>query len=86
MSGPHFGGQGQYPQQAYGQQDSYGAPQQQGFPPQNPGYPASGAHEFGPPRRQDSYGPPQAGGFQHGHEGGQFGQYNASNPQGQAGY
>jgi hypothetical protein len=39
------------------------------------------AEKFGPPRRQDSFGPPVAGGFHMGYEGGQFGAYDASNPQ-----
>lgn len=81
-------GYGQYPQQpqygggydsnyndpnAYPQQPQYG--QQQG------GY---GSQPM--PQRQDSYGPPQQGGFQHGQQGGQYGAYDASNPQGHAGY
>jgi len=100
MSGPYdsnsgYNQQSQYPQQGYGggggyppQQDynqgSYGQQQQypqQGYsqyPPQDQG--------FGPPHRQDSFGPPQQGGFQHGQAGGQYGAYDASNPQGHPGY
>lgn len=68
---------GGYQQQPYGQQP-YGQQQQGGY-----GAPELG---FGPPARADSFGPPAAGGFQHGQEGGQFGAYDASNPQGHAGY
>lgn len=73
-----------------------GPPHQQppyGYPPQQsqPGYPShrpSGQDggNFGPPRRQDSFGPPAAGGFHLGYEGGNFGAYDASNPQGTATY
>ncbi|KIW87969.1 uncharacterized protein Z519_11554 [Cladophialophora bantiana CBS 173.52] len=95
MSGPYDsygGGQGygsQYPQQGYG--GSQGYPPQQGYGQQYP--PQQGYQQyppqdqgFGPPRRQDSFGPPQAGGFQHGQAGYQYGAYDASNPQGHAGY
>lgn len=62
---------------AYPQQPQYGAQYGgQGYDSQN----------FGPPRRADSFGPPQHGGFQHGQQGGQYGDYYASNPQGQPGY
>ena len=71
-----YGGYQQQPPQQYGQQP-YGQPQG-GYGGPEPG--------FGPPARADSFGPPQAGGFQHGQEGGQFGAYDASNPQGHAGY
>ncbi|KAK5938377.1 hypothetical protein PMZ80_009347 [Knufia obscura] len=92
MSGPYNNqGYGQYPQQpsyggqGYGQQQGYNDPNQ--YPQQQynqqGGYPAQ---DFGPPRRQDSYGPPHQGGFQHGQAGGVYGQYDASNPQGHAGY
>lgn len=86
------GGQGYPP---HGQ--SYG--QSQGYPHQNQGYQQQGDYQqqqqpqydnapadYGPPRRADSYGPPQAGGFQHGQQDGQYGAYDASNPQGQTGY
>ncbi|KIX08345.1 uncharacterized protein Z518_03001 [Rhinocladiella mackenziei CBS 650.93] len=96
MSGPYdsysgYGQQSQYPQQGYGggyppqqsydqgyQQQQYGQQGYQSYPPQDQG--------FGPPRRQDSFGPPQHGGFQHGQAGGQYGAYDASNPQGHPGY
>ncbi|KAL1980441.1 hypothetical protein VTN96DRAFT_4167 [Rasamsonia emersonii] len=90
---------GQYHDPAQAQQPPYGYASQ---PPQDPNtgyqhpqgsyqppvpYQGGGATEgFGPPRRQDSFGPPTVGGFQHGYEGGQFGAYNASNPQGHPGY
>lgn len=89
MSGPydynnqHNQGYGQnynsqYPQGGYSQpQGNYNEYPQQG------GY---GAQEFGAPQRQNSYGPPQHGGFQHGQQGQQYGAYDASNPQGHAGY
>ncbi|OCT45245.1 hypothetical protein CLCR_06279 [Cladophialophora carrionii] len=96
MSGPYdsYGGQGygsQYPQQGYGQQQGY--PPQQGYD-QGQQYPSQQGYQqyppqdqgFGPPRRQDSFGPPQQGGFQHGQQTYQFGAYDASNPQGNAGY
>ena len=78
MSDPYYNQQQGYnPQQQYGNyQAPYGGSQGQ----------YGGQNEYGPPRRQDSYGPPAAGGFQHGHAGGQFGAYDASNPQGHAGY
>jgi len=80
------GGYGQgYPQQGYGQQGGYGEqyPQQPQYGQQQGGYPPQ---NFGPPQRADSFGPPQHGGFQHGQAGGQYGAYDASNPQGHAGY
>lgn len=87
MSGPYD--YNQYPQQGYAQQgyppqQPYGHGQQPygGYPPQQ-GYPEGG---FAPPGRQDSFGPPQHGGFQHGQQGGQFGMYDASNPQGHGAY
>jgi len=61
------------------------APQQDSKQPPLP-YPSDDSESFGPPRRQDSFGPPVTGGFQHGYEGGQFGAYEASNPQGHMGY
>ncbi|KAL8871665.1 MAG: hypothetical protein Q9174_002555 [Haloplaca sp. 1 TL-2023] len=64
--------------QGYGQQ-------QHGYPPPAPQYGDAPAG-FGPPQRVNSYGPPQHGGFQHGQAGGQYGSYDASNPQGQSGY
>jgi len=74
QSQQQYGGyqqQPQYGQQPYGQQQGgYGGPE--------PG--------FGPPARTDSFGPPAAGGFQHGQQGGQYGAYDASNPQGHGGY
>ncbi|EXJ84400.1 hypothetical protein A1O3_05067 [Capronia epimyces CBS 606.96] len=96
MSGPYdsYSGYGQqqsqYPQQGYGG----GYPPQQGYDQgyQQPQYPQQGypnypsQDNFGPPRRQDSFGPPQQGGFQHGQAGGQYGAYDASNPQGHPGY
>lgn len=94
MSGPYDGynqyPQGGYPpQQQYGQGQQYGGGyqqqpygQQQGYPPQGYGAPEG----YGAPARQNSYGPPQQGGFQHGQVGGQFGTYDASNPQGHPGY
>ncbi|CAF9931072.1 MAG: hypothetical protein GOMPHAMPRED_005810 [Gomphillus americanus] len=77
---------GGYGAPSYQQQGGYN----QGYPQQQQGY-GSGygspaPSEFGPPQRRDSYGPPASGGFQHGYEGGQFGSYEASNPQGHAGY
>ncbi|KAL2429754.1 hypothetical protein ABEF95_010890 [Exophiala dermatitidis] len=96
MSGPYdsygYGGQqSQYPQQGYGGGGGY--PPQQGYDQgyqQHQGPPGYGGppppDNFGPPRRQDSFGPPQHGGFQHGQAGAQFGAYDASNPQGHAGY
>jgi hypothetical protein len=83
---PHYSSPA--PSGGYGQppyQQGYDQGYNQGYPPQQHQYgqPDQG---FGPPRRQDSYGPPAAGGFQHGQEGGQFGAYDASNPQGHAGY
>lgn len=84
-SAPTYPPQGQqYDQsQGYGQQ-GYA---QQGYPSPAPtpqyGDAPSG---YGPPQRVDSYGPPQQGGFQHGQQGGQYGAYDASNPQGHAGY
>ncbi|KAK5079230.1 hypothetical protein LTR64_002348 [Lithohypha guttulata] len=87
MSGPYNqGGYGGYPQQpAYGQgyTDPNAYPQNPQYAQQQGGY---GAQEFAPIQRQDSYGPPQHGGFQHGQAGGVYGQYDASNPQGHAGY
>ncbi|RMZ91884.1 hypothetical protein DV736_g866, partial [Chaetothyriales sp. CBS 134916] len=92
MSGPYdsYGGnynQGsQYPQQGYNQG---------GYPPQQPPQQGYGGQQdynqypsqnYGPPRRADSFGPPQQGGFQHGQAGGQYGAYDASNPQGHSGY
>ena len=77
------------PPETYGGQHQSGYPQQGGYQAQE-GYPGQGdygaAEGFGPPKRTDSFGPPQAGGFQHGYEGGQFGAYDASNPQGHAAY
>jgi hypothetical protein len=61
------------------------APQQGSKQPPLP-YQSDDSESFGPPRRQDSFGPPVTGGFQHGYEGGQFGAYEASNPQGHMGY
>ena len=70
----------------------------QGYPPQGPpqgyghqGYPpqpqyGEAPQGYGPPQRTNSFGPPQHGGFQHGQQGGQYGQYDASNPQGQGAY
>jgi len=72
--------QGYPPQQGYGSQQGY----QQQYPQQS--YSSYPEQSFGPPRRADSFGPPQAGGFQHGQAGGQYGAYDASNPQGHAGY
>lgn len=74
-----YGGQQQPPYQNDGGQAPGPYPPQQG---------GGGGYDqnFGPPGRADSFGPPQHGGFQHGQAGGQFGQYNASNPQGQPGY
>jgi len=93
MSGPYDNNyyQGsQYPQQGYGgysqQQQGYDQGYNQNY---NQGYPPQqsyGQQDFGPPRRRDSYGPPMAGGFQHGQYGQQYGAYDASNPQGHAGY
>ena len=84
------GGYGQsYPQQPqYGQPQGYAPQQSYSDPNQYPQQPQQGygAQEFGPPRRQDSYGPPSQGGFQHGQAGGTYGTYDASNPQGHAGY
>ena len=83
MSDPY----NQYPPQGYGgynQQPQYGGDYNQGYGQQQGQY--GGQNEFGAPRRQDSYGPPAAGGFQHGQAGGQYGAYDASNPQGHAGY
>ncbi|EXJ78538.1 hypothetical protein A1O1_08939 [Capronia coronata CBS 617.96] len=96
MSGPYdsysgYGQQAQYPPQpGYGS----GYPPQQGYDQgyQQSQYPEQGYSQYpqdqnyGPPRRQDSFGPPQHGGFQHGQAGGQFGAYDASNPQGHPGY
>lgn len=66
------------------------APQEQsyGYQPEQGSYRESddGPGNFRPPKRQESFGPPVAGGFQHGYEGGQFGAYDASNPQGHMGY
>src|SRR5467141_3181213 len=61
------------------------APQQGSKQPPLP-YPNDDSESFGPPQRQESFGPPVTGGFQHGYEGGQFGTYDASNPQGHMGY
>lgn len=75
MSGP-YDSYNQYPAPYPGQgysQPPYG---QQPYPEQS----------FGPPRRADSFGPPQQGGFQHGQAGSLYGTYDASNPQGNAGY
>jgi hypothetical protein len=70
--------QSQYPSQGYNQQPQYGQPQQ---------YPTYDQHSnFGPPRRADSFGPPVTGGFIDGQQGVAYGQYDASNPQGHAGY
>ncbi|KAL2048376.1 hypothetical protein N7G274_000287 [Stereocaulon virgatum] len=69
---------GQYPPQ----QPQYG--HQQGYPPPAPQYGES--QGYGPPHRTNSFGPPQAGGFQHGQQGGQYGAYDSSNPQGHSGY
>jgi hypothetical protein len=97
MSGPYdsYGGQpynqpqgyNQYPPQGgYSQQQP---PQHQGYPPQ-PFYPSQdGGYQdqgFAPPARTNSFGPPQHGGFQMGIQGHQYGAYDASNPQGNAGY
>jgi len=86
MSGPYdaYGGPAYNPPQGFNQYP-YGAPPQQGYPQQQygGGYPTQ---DFGPPHGQDSFGPPQQGGFQHGQAGGQYGAYDASNPQGHAGY
>ena len=94
-SSPAPGAQGypapgqQYDQHQGYQQHSegYGQPgyDQHNYPQQQPHYGDAPAG-FGPPQRVDSYGPPQAGGFQHGQEGNQYGAYDASNPQGHAGY
>ena len=63
-----------------------GAPQGYGgYPPQQPQY-GEASQGYGPPQRTNSFGPPQHGGFQHGQQGGQYGQYDASNPQGQGEY
>jgi hypothetical protein len=102
MSGPYdsysgsgYGQQPQYPQQGYGggyppQQggydQNYQGQQQQQYPPQGYSQYPPQDQGFGAPRRQDSFGPPQQGGFQHGQAGGQFGAYDASNPQGHSGY
>ncbi|KIW21476.1 hypothetical protein PV08_02056 [Exophiala spinifera] len=100
MSGPYdnysgYGQQSQYPQQGYGggyppqqgyEQGGYGQQQQQSYPQQGYSQYPQQDQNFGPPRRQDSFGPPQQGGFQHGQAGGQYGAYDASNPQGHAGY
>ena len=90
MSGPYdqYGGQqygSQYPQQGY---SGGGYPPQQGYQQQGyqQDYNQYPTQDFGPPRRADSFGPPQAGGFQHGIQGQTYGQYDASNPQGHAGY
>lgn len=75
--GSNYNDPNAYPQQPqYGQQGGYGQQQQGGY----------GSQNFGGIQRQDSYGPPQTGGFQHGQQGGQYGAYDASNPQGHAGY
>lgn len=93
MSGPYdsYGQQpygSQYPAQGYNQQQSQypsqGYSQQPQYGQQYPQYDQN--QTFAPPRRADSFGPPQAGGFQHGQQGVAYGQYNASNPQGHAGY
>ena len=76
------GGFDQYGQQ---QQQQYPPQQYPGYPPQQPSYNDDPAG-YGPPQRTNSFGPPQAGGFQHGQQGGQFGAYDASNPQGHVGY
>ena len=96
MSGPYdsYGGhqynqpQGYnpYPAQGYGQQpppQHQGYPQQPYYPSQDGGYQDQG---FAPPARTNSFGPPQHGGFQMGIQGQQYGAYDASNPQGNAGY
>lgn len=83
--------QGYQHQQGYSQQPSYGQgyndpnqyPQQPQYGQQQQGY---GSQQFGAPQRQDSFGPPQQGGFVHGQQGQTYGQYDASNPQGHAGY
>lgn len=83
MSDPY----NQYPPN-YAQGYQQGAPQnygQHGYPPPAPQY-ADAPQGYGPPQRTNSYGPPQQGGFQHGQQGGQYGQYDASNPQGQPAY
>jgi len=87
-------GQGQYAQQqqAYDQHSGYQQQQQQQGFDQYSGYQQQGQQQYGAPEgygapaRSDSFGPPQAGGFQHGQQGGQYGAYDASNPQGQPGY
>ena len=83
------GGQGYPPPSPYDQQQGYQHQNQsypqQGYPPQGQQYVDAPAG-YGPPQRVDSYGPPQQGGFQHGQQGGQYGAYNASNPQGHPGY
>lgn len=87
---PHYGSPAPNHQQ-YGQpydqsqgynQQGYG---QQTYPPATPSYGDAPAG-YGPPQRVNSYGPPQNGGFQHGQQGGQYGAYDASNPQGQSNY
>ncbi len=80
---PGYPPQGQH----YDQPQGYGQPAygQHGYPPLAPQYGDAPAG-YGPPQRVNSYGPPQHGGFQHGQQGGQFGAYDASNPQGQASY
>jgi hypothetical protein len=98
--GGNYGQQSQYPQQGYSgggyppqqgydqsgyqQQQPYG--QQSQYPQQGYGGSAPQDQNFGPPHRQDSFGPPQQGGFQHGQANGQYGAYDASNPQGHPGY
>ena len=88
MSDPYnqYGQQG-YGQQGYPQQGQYGQQYGQGYgqAPPAPQY-GDAPQGYGPPRRADSFGPPQQGGFQHGQYGQPFGQYDASNPQGHAGY
>jgi len=93
MSGAYnsYGGQQYDHPEGYGQQqggynnnnynNAPSAPQhqQQGYG----SYPQQG---FAPPARADSFGPPQHGGFQHGQAGFNYGTYDASNPQGHAGY
>ncbi|KAL1969281.1 hypothetical protein VTN77DRAFT_9473 [Rasamsonia byssochlamydoides] len=75
----------QQPPYGYSPNSGYQHPQGPYQPPAS--YQTGGAPEgFGPPRRQDSFGPPAVGGFQHGYEGGQFGAYDASNPQGHLAY
>ena len=86
---PPPAGAGYPPPGHHDQSQGYGQPAygQHGYPSPAPtpqyGDAPSGYHA---PERTNSYGPPQHGGFQHGQQGGQYGAYDASNPQGHSSY